>query len=117
MWYHAEGVASKGCGLLFGLLQVTYDIMGFMDKNKDLLFTDLSKAMYACERTLLKQLFPEGSELYLGSIEQRDICLNFREFRGTIFKETINNRSSIQDICWGTHEKSSLKNSKLHSLH
>ena len=31
-----------------------------MDKNKDLLFKDLSKAMYACERALLQELFPEG---------------------------------------------------------
>ena len=40
--------------------QVTYSVNGFMDKNKDLLFKDLSKAMYACERGLLKDLFPEG---------------------------------------------------------
>ncbi len=41
-------------------MQVTYDVRGFMEKNKDLLFKDLSKAMYACERGLLKELFPEG---------------------------------------------------------
>ncbi len=41
---------------------MTYSIQLFMDKNKDLLFTDLSKAMFACERALLKELFPEGSE-------------------------------------------------------
>ena len=40
--------------------QVTYSIEGFLDKNKDLLFKDLSQAMYACERPLLKELFPEG---------------------------------------------------------
>lgn len=40
---------------------VTYDVGGFMEKNKDLLFKDLSKAMYACERGLLKDLFPEGT--------------------------------------------------------
>ena len=39
---------------------MTYDVIGFMEKNKDLLFKDLSKAMYACERGLLKELFPEG---------------------------------------------------------
>lgn len=41
--------------------QVTYSIEGFLDKNRDLLFKDLSKAMYACERSLLQELFPEGN--------------------------------------------------------
>ena len=41
--------------------QVTYSVEGFLDKNKDLLFKDLSQAMYACERPLLKELFPEGN--------------------------------------------------------
>lgn len=31
-----------------------------MEKNNDLLYKDLTKAMYACERGLLKELFPEG---------------------------------------------------------
>ncbi len=40
---------------------MTYSIEGFLDKNRDLLFKDLSKAMYACERGMLKELFPEGN--------------------------------------------------------
>ena len=40
---------------------MTYNIVGFLDKNRDLLFKDLSKAMYACERRILKELFPEGN--------------------------------------------------------
>ena len=39
---------------------MTYDVVGFLDKNKDLLFKDLSQAMFACERPLLKELFAEG---------------------------------------------------------
>jgi myosin-1 len=39
---------------------VTYDVTGFIDKNRDLLFKDLSQAMFACERPLLKIMFPEG---------------------------------------------------------
>lgn len=31
-----------------------------MDKNQDLLFKDLSQAMFACERSILKTIFPEG---------------------------------------------------------
>ena len=42
------------------MLQVTYDIKGFMDKNKDLLFKDLSQAMFASDQMLLRTLFPEG---------------------------------------------------------
>ncbi|XP_033732027.1 unconventional myosin-Ia-like isoform X2 [Pecten maximus] len=39
---------------------VTYKVEGFIDKNNDLLFRDLSQAMYACGHSLLKELFPEG---------------------------------------------------------
>lgn len=42
------------------LLQVTYKVEGFMDKNNDLLFRDLSQAMFQCTHHLLKILFPEG---------------------------------------------------------
>jgi len=35
-------------------------VVGFLDKNKDLLFKDLSLAMFACERGILCELFPEG---------------------------------------------------------
>ena len=34
---------------------------GFLDKNKDLLFRDLSQAMFACEHPLMKVLFPDGT--------------------------------------------------------
>lgn len=40
--------------------KVTYDVTGFMDKNRDQLLKDLSQAMFACERSLLKTMFPEG---------------------------------------------------------
>ena len=41
--------------------KVTYSVDGFMEKNRDLLFKDLSQAMYACERPVLKSMFPEGN--------------------------------------------------------
>lgn len=40
---------------------VTYKVEGFLDKNNDLLYRDLSQAMYACKHKLLKKLFPEGN--------------------------------------------------------
>ena len=39
---------------------MVYSTVGFMDKNRDLLYKDLSQAMFACERQLLKTLFKEG---------------------------------------------------------
>ena len=67
--YKGVGGTSKKCNtsqsFYYALLltQVTYSVEGFLDKNKDLLFKDLSQAMYACERPLLKELFPEGDYL------------------------------------------------------
>ncbi|XP_067686913.1 unconventional myosin-Ib-like [Haliotis asinina] len=40
---------------------VLYKVEGFIDKNNDLLFRDLSQSMYSCSNTLLKTLFPEGN--------------------------------------------------------
>ena len=44
-------------------LQVTYCVNGFVDKNNDLLYRDLSQCMYSCGHPLAKKLFPEGSGL------------------------------------------------------
>ncbi|NXH93248.1 MYO1A protein, partial [Pachycephala philippinensis] len=40
--------------------QVTYNVTGFIEKNNDLLFRDLSQAMWAARHKLLRSLFPEG---------------------------------------------------------
>ncbi|CAL1536218.1 unnamed protein product [Lymnaea stagnalis] len=39
---------------------VLYKISGFLDKNNDLLFRDLSQAMFQCTHPMLQELFPEG---------------------------------------------------------
>ncbi|CAN8014514.1 unnamed protein product [Ixodes persulcatus] len=41
--------------------QVTYSVVGFIDKNNDHLYRDLSQAMYSCDHPLMKILFPEGN--------------------------------------------------------
>ncbi|KFV71821.1 Unconventional myosin-Ia, partial [Dryobates pubescens] len=40
--------------------KVTYNVSEFIEKNNDLLFRDLSQAMWAAQHTLLRSLFPEG---------------------------------------------------------
>ncbi|XP_055973567.1 unconventional myosin-Ia [Sorex fumeus] len=40
--------------------KVTYDVSSFIDKNNDLLFRDLSQAMWKARHPLLRSLFPEG---------------------------------------------------------
>lgn len=40
--------------------QVTYNVNSFIDKNNDLLFRDLSQAMWKARHPLLRSLFPEG---------------------------------------------------------
>ncbi|XP_056370926.1 unconventional myosin-Ia isoform X2 [Oenanthe melanoleuca] len=40
--------------------KVTYNVTGFIEKNNDLLFRDLSQAMWAAGHALLRSLFPEG---------------------------------------------------------
>uniref|UniRef100_A0A8D0HCX4 Unconventional myosin-Ia n=1 Tax=Sphenodon punctatus TaxID=8508 RepID=A0A8D0HCX4_SPHPU len=40
--------------------KVTYNVTGFIEKNNDLLFRDLSQAMWQAQHSLLHSLFPEG---------------------------------------------------------
>ncbi|CAB3403677.1 unnamed protein product [Caenorhabditis bovis] len=41
---------------------VTYSVLGFMDKNKDTLFQDLKRLLYHSKNRLIKTLFPDGSK-------------------------------------------------------
>ncbi|XP_053868690.1 unconventional myosin-Ia isoform X2 [Malaclemys terrapin pileata] len=40
--------------------KVTYNVTGFVEKNNDLLFRDLSQAMWKARHELLRSFFPEG---------------------------------------------------------
>jgi hypothetical protein len=42
---------------------VTYNVEGFLEKNRDTLEADLSRFMFHCQHPLLKLLFPEGELL------------------------------------------------------
>lgn len=41
--------------------KVLYQVEGFVDKNNDLLYRDLSQAMWKAGHALIKSLFPEGN--------------------------------------------------------
>ncbi|XP_053129738.1 unconventional myosin-Ib isoform X3 [Hemicordylus capensis] len=41
--------------------KVMYQVEGFVDKNNDLLYRDLSQAMWKANHSLIKSLFPEGN--------------------------------------------------------
>ncbi|XP_077175611.1 unconventional myosin-Ib isoform X2 [Paroedura picta] len=41
--------------------KVMYQVEGFVDKNNDLLYRDLSQAMWKASHPLIKSLFPEGN--------------------------------------------------------
>lgn len=45
----------------FCIVQVMYQVEGFVDKNNDLLYRDLSQAMWKASHSLIKALFPEGN--------------------------------------------------------
>ncbi|XP_060161831.1 unconventional myosin-Ia isoform X2 [Globicephala melas] len=48
-------------GIICNLIEdVTYNVNSFIDKNNDLLFRDLSQAMWKAQHPLLRSLFPEG---------------------------------------------------------
>ncbi|XP_060526274.1 unconventional myosin-Ib-like isoform X1 [Cylas formicarius] len=40
---------------------VTYKVHGFIEKNRDSLPREISRAMYRCDMTLMRELFPEGN--------------------------------------------------------
>ncbi|KAI4459898.1 myosin [Holotrichia oblita] len=40
---------------------VTYTVRGFIEKNRDQLPRELSRAMFRCDHTLMQALFPEGN--------------------------------------------------------
>ncbi|XP_032145998.1 unconventional myosin-Ia isoform X2 [Sapajus apella] len=49
-------------GIICNLIEhVTYNVTSFIDKNNDLLFRDLSQAMWKAQHPLIRSLFPEGN--------------------------------------------------------
>uniref|UniRef100_A0A8C6UX69 Myosin IB n=1 Tax=Neogobius melanostomus TaxID=47308 RepID=A0A8C6UX69_9GOBI len=69
--------------------KVLYRVEGFMDKNNDLLYRDLSQAMYKANHSLIKQLFPEGNPAKVNLKRPPTAGFQFRASVGTLMKTCI----------------------------
>ncbi|XP_034742548.1 unconventional myosin-Ib isoform X9 [Etheostoma cragini] len=66
--------------------KVLYRVEGFVDKNNDLLYRDLSQAMYKANHSLIKQLFPEGNPGKVNLKRPPTAGFQFRASVGTLMK-------------------------------
>ncbi|XP_023135821.2 unconventional myosin-Ib isoform X4 [Amphiprion ocellaris] len=66
--------------------KVLYRVEGFVDKNNDLLYRDLSQAMYKANHSLIKQLFPEGNPAKVNLKRPLTAGSQFKTSVGTLMK-------------------------------
>ncbi|XP_042351161.1 unconventional myosin-Ib isoform X7 [Plectropomus leopardus] len=66
--------------------KVLYRSEGFVDKNNDLLYRDLSQAMYKANHSLIKQLFPEGNPAKVNLKRPPTAGFQFKASVGTLMK-------------------------------
>ncbi|XP_053732665.1 unconventional myosin-Ib isoform X1 [Synchiropus splendidus] len=66
--------------------KVLYRTEGFVDKNNDLLYRDLSQAMYKANHSLIKQLFPEGNPAKVNLKRPPTAGFQFKASVGTLMK-------------------------------
>ncbi|XP_032422840.1 unconventional myosin-Ib isoform X4 [Xiphophorus hellerii] len=64
--------------------KVLYRVEGFVDKNNDLLYRDLSQAMYKANHSLIKQLFPEGNPVKVNLKRPPTAGFQFKASVGTL---------------------------------
>ncbi|XP_074596789.1 unconventional myosin ID [Brevipalpus obovatus] len=61
---------------------VTYCVIGFLDKNKDTLFQDFKRLMYGSENGLIKSMWPDGAQM-VTKVTKRPLTA------GTLFKQSM----------------------------
>ncbi|XP_053183967.1 unconventional myosin-Ib isoform X2 [Scomber japonicus] len=66
--------------------KVLYRAEGFVDKNNDLLYRDLSQAMYKATHSLIKQLFPEGNPAKVNLKRPPTAGFQFKASVGTLMR-------------------------------
>ncbi|XP_051563867.1 unconventional myosin-Ib-like isoform X3 [Myxocyprinus asiaticus] len=69
--------------------KVLYRVEGFVDKNNDLLYRDLSQAMYKASHSLIKLLFPEGNPTKVNLKRPPTAGFQFRASVGTLMKNLL----------------------------
>ncbi|XP_056320897.1 unconventional myosin-Ib isoform X4 [Danio aesculapii] len=69
--------------------KVLYQVEGFVDKNNDLLYRDLSQAMYKASHNLIKLLFPEGNPAKVNLKRPPTAGFQFRASVGTLMKNLL----------------------------
>ncbi|XP_076841414.1 unconventional myosin-Ib isoform X2 [Brachyhypopomus gauderio] len=66
--------------------KVLYRVEGFVDKNNDLLYRDLSQAMYKANHRLMKLLFPEGNPAKVNLKRPPTAGFQFKASVGTLMR-------------------------------
>ncbi|XP_061142523.1 unconventional myosin-Ib isoform X2 [Syngnathus typhle] len=66
--------------------KVLYCVEGFVDKNNDLLYRDLSQAMFKATHSLIKELFPEGNPSKVNLKRPPTAGSQFKSSVGTLMK-------------------------------
>nr|XP_055072165.1 unconventional myosin-Ib isoform X2 [Misgurnus anguillicaudatus] len=69
--------------------KVLYRVEGFVDKNNDLLYRDLSQAMYKANHSLIKLLFPEGNPSKVNLKRPPTAGFQFKASVGTLMKNLL----------------------------
>ncbi|TRY54351.1 hypothetical protein DNTS_011116 [Danionella cerebrum] len=69
--------------------KVLYRAEGFVDKNNDLLYRDLSQAMYKANHALMKLLFPEGNPAKVNLKRPPTAGFQFKASVGTLMKNLL----------------------------
>ncbi|XP_069790727.1 unconventional myosin-Ib isoform X3 [Narcine bancroftii] len=69
--------------------KVMYHVEGFVDKNNDLLYRDLSQAMWKTNHVLVKSLFPEGNPAKMSLKRPPTAGSQFRASVATLMKNLL----------------------------
>ncbi|XP_056653794.1 unconventional myosin-Ia isoform X1 [Monodelphis domestica] len=94
--------------------KVMYNVEGFLDKNNDLLFRDLSQALWASKHSLLRTLFPEGDPKQASLKRPPTAGSQFKNSIATLMKNLYSkNPNYIRCIKPNEHQQRGLFSSEL----